>query len=718
MKKFLSVLITVFLMSCVIFALSLTVSAKTVNETEDNNSTSTADVISLGDTAKGVISTNSDVDYYKFTVSKNGYLEINFSNTLVDNSSAKWKVTVYKYANSLDEMHCHIVQATYTSTDLPRIGVTPGTYYIEIVDRAYDYIVNVEYGVKVNFTASEYWESELNDSYTTADEINIGNTHSGYIRDDYDKDYYKFTVSKNGYLEINFSNTLVDNSSAKWKVTVYKYANSLDEMHCHIVQATYTSTDLPRIGVTPGTYYIEIVDRAYDYIVNVEYGVKVNFTASEYWESELNDSYTTADEIDIGNTYSGYIRDDYDIDYYKFTVSKNGYLEINFSNTLVNNSSAKWKVTVYKYTNSLDEMHCHVVQATYNSTVLPRIGATPGTYYIEIVDRAYDYIVNVEYGVKVNFTASEYWESELNDSYTTADEIDIGNTYSGYIRDDYDADFYCFEHMDSGSIDITFKNELVNNSSAKWKVVLYKYTNQLKEIASFTAKATDGKTIKSGIGIEKGIYYIKVVDNEYDYIINAEYSICVSKAVKKFIDVRESHWFYDAVNYAVSNGYMNGMSDTTFVPNGNIKREQFVLILANIAGVDTNTYKYTSSGMKDVPTGMWYSGAVTWAVNKGYVSGMTPTTFGTGKDITRTQLARLFYVYAQKNGINVEGRASLSRFADSAKVQDWMRDGLEWAVDVGIISGMELNGKLSLNPNGTATRAQAAVMLMKFDEVK
>ncbi|MBQ4562421.1 MAG: S-layer homology domain-containing protein [Clostridia bacterium] len=182
-----------------------------------------------------------------------------------------------------------------------------------------------------------------------------------------------------------------------------------------------------------------------------------------------------------------------------------------------------------------------------------------------------------------------------------------------------------------------------------------------------------------------------------------------------FTDVKKNHWYFGAVEYALVKGYMNGMSKTTFAPNGNIKREQFVLILANIAGVNTDNYKNVSSGMTDVPTGQWYSGAVAWAVEKGYVSGMTLTTFGRGRDITRAQLARLFYVYAEKNGIDVKGRAELSSFADKAKVQDWMYDGLSWAVDAGIINGMEIGGKLSLDPNGSAIRAQCAVMLQKFD---
>ncbi|MBR4881122.1 MAG: leucine-rich repeat protein, partial [Clostridia bacterium] len=188
-----------------------------------------------------------------------------------------------------------------------------------------------------------------------------------------------------------------------------------------------------------------------------------------------------------------------------------------------------------------------------------------------------------------------------------------------------------------------------------------------------------------------------------------------------FTDIKDSHWFYSSVEFVVNKGYMKGMSDITFSPNSNITREQFVLILANIAGVDTDEFKTVSSGFADVPTGQWYSGAVTWAVNEGYVSGMSADTFGRGQSINRAALARMLYNYAGANGINIEGRADLSSFGDATEFDKsgnaWMVEPVQWAVDAGIISGMNVNGKLSVNPKGTATRAQAAVMLMKFDEV-
>ena len=188
-----------------------------------------------------------------------------------------------------------------------------------------------------------------------------------------------------------------------------------------------------------------------------------------------------------------------------------------------------------------------------------------------------------------------------------------------------------------------------------------------------------------------------------------------------FTDIKESHWFYSSVEFVVKKGYMKGMSDTAFSPNSNITREQFVLILANIAGVDTNEYKNESSGFTDVKTGQWYSGAVTWAVREGYVSGMSADKFGRGQSIQRAALARMLYSYASKNGIDVTGRADLSGFGDAKEFDKagnaWMVEPVQWAVDAGIISGMTVNGKNCVNPKGTATRAQAARMLMQFDEL-
>ncbi len=195
-----------------------------------------------------------------------------------------------------------------------------------------------------------------------------------------------------------------------------------------------------------------------------------------------------------------------------------------------------------------------------------------------------------------------------------------------------------------------------------------------------------------------------------------------SHPVGGFTDVKSNAWYADEVLYCLDKGYMKGMSDTIFSPNSNVTREQFVLILANIAGVDTDAYKDIDSGMTDVPTGAWFSGAVTWAVQSGYVSGMAEGVFGRGQAIQRAALARLLYLYAEQNGMDVSGRADLKQFGDfeiiDLKSNSWMVAPISWAVEKGIISGVTKNGVTFLEPKATATRAQTARMLMQFDAVK
>ncbi len=184
--------------------------------------------------------------------------------------------------------------------------------------------------------------------------------------------------------------------------------------------------------------------------------------------------------------------------------------------------------------------------------------------------------------------------------------------------------------------------------------------------------------------------------------------------INRFKDVSDDAWYADAVAYCASRGYINGISSTVFAPSSYLTREQFVLILANVAGVKADSYKYAYSGMTDVPVGRWYSGAIAWGVSEGYVKGVAADRFGLRQNITREQLARLFYAYAEDIGMDVMGRADLGGFKDAAKVSDWAAEEVRWAVDAQIISGMTSD---TLVPRGNATRAQTARMFMIFDKL-
>ena len=185
-------------------------------------------------------------------------------------------------------------------------------------------------------------------------------------------------------------------------------------------------------------------------------------------------------------------------------------------------------------------------------------------------------------------------------------------------------------------------------------------------------------------------------------------------AITPFKDVKTGVWFTEGIMDAVKEGYFSGMTPDTFQPSGNLTRAQFVLVLAKIDGVDLTKYQNKTTPFKDVIKGAWYAPAVAWAYENGYTGGMSADTFGTTNNITREQLARFFYVYAEKNGIDTTGRADLSAFTDAGKISSWAKDCVAWAVDCGLISGMT---PTTIGPRGNATRAQAARICVSFGKL-
>ena len=175
-----------------------------------------------------------------------------------------------------------------------------------------------------------------------------------------------------------------------------------------------------------------------------------------------------------------------------------------------------------------------------------------------------------------------------------------------------------------------------------------------------------------------------------------------------FTDVTEGDWFYDAVRYAYETGLMDGVGDSLFAPNSETTRAQLVTILYRLAG---EPEPGGDSGFSDVAAGTWYTDAVAWAAQNGIVNGVSDTEFAPGDDITREQLAAILYRYAACQGYDVSQRADLSGFGDASSIRPYAQEALSWAHAQGLVLGFE-DG--SLRPQGTASRAQIAAVLMRF----
>lgn len=179
-----------------------------------------------------------------------------------------------------------------------------------------------------------------------------------------------------------------------------------------------------------------------------------------------------------------------------------------------------------------------------------------------------------------------------------------------------------------------------------------------------------------------------------------------ASTVLPFTDVAERDWFYGAVQYVYAKGMMGGTDSATFSPGGTTTRGMIVTILHRLEGTPAGA----APTFTDVPAGQYYTAAVGWAASADVVNGYGDGAFQPNAPITREQLAAILYRYAQYKGIDVSRRAGLDQFPDSAKVSPYAVEALGWAVDAGLIAGMD--GQLA--PGGSATRAQVATILMRL----
>lgn len=165
-----------------------------------------------------------------------------------------------------------------------------------------------------------------------------------------------------------------------------------------------------------------------------------------------------------------------------------------------------------------------------------------------------------------------------------------------------------------------------------------------------------------------------------------------SQSASAFNDVPETFWANAEITWASENGIMNGMGENRFAPDNTVSRQQLWMVLGRLAGA--------------APSDM--TAASAWAKENGISDGTMP-----GGNVSRQQLVAMLYRYARLQGISADALADISGYPDNGSVANYARDALAWAIANGIINGTS-DGRL--NPEGTATRAQFAVIMYRFDQ--
>ena len=187
-------------------------------------------------------------------------------------------------------------------------------------------------------------------------------------------------------------------------------------------------------------------------------------------------------------------------------------------------------------------------------------------------------------------------------------------------------------------------------------------------------------------------------------------------ALTNFTDVHLSDWYHDAVTYVSENELMNGTSGTTFSPNATTSRGMIVTILYRLAGSPDMPEGNWGYPYADVDASAYYSTPVYWARENDLVTGYSDTQFGPNDPITREQMAAILYRYADHLGLDTDTGFMQDKyydFGDYQTVSRYATNAMSWCVNHGVINGS--NGKL--NPQGTATRAEVAQILMNAESV-
>ena len=218
-------------------------------------------------------------------------------------------------------------------------------------------------------------------------------------------------------------------------------------------------------------------------------------------------------------------------------------------------------------------------------------------------------------------------------------------------------------------------------------------------------------SVRTATGDSVHVYNAQKADTYYFYMPDQYVSVSAVFTGKytslPFNDVSYGDWYYDAVQFVYSKGIMDGVDYYKFAPNGTITRGMILTMLWRMAG---EPFEMPVTSFTDVEIGRYYTTAVAWACRNGIADGMGESTFGPNDAITREELVTLMYRYAQYFGHSCIG-TSIEGFADAGSVSSYAYNAMCWAYKAGVVTGTTGS---RLNPQGTASRAEAAQMIMSF----
>ncbi len=477
--------------------------------------------ISLNSRIKGSIRSSSDYESYVFEITKDGALNLSMEHEdFFDSSKSGWSVTLYKIMEGKNREYKEV--AFYESfwndmvTDWATVGLGKGTYVIMVEPGLY--FLQNDYTLVTEFTATSTYEKEFNDTKETANPIQVGygKYASSVTRSEgSDIDWFEFNIEEDSTVDISFTHPDGTFPQVGWRVTL---VNENDEKITQFTsRLTDTSIKTGSIGLKAGKYYIYIEGQS---SLCDEYTILVGKDKAVNFEFEMNDTPETAITLPKGIKLSGSLADrllGLDKDYYKFTVTANGFIDVTFTHENLNEKKNGWNVRVIKAME--DGSYLEIVRkvSKWNQLKLTieNLGVSPGDYYILIDGDSVSYN-SATYTLSYGFTDVPEFEHEPNGTMKNAQNITFGTYYQGAIISsdvDYDEDYYCFTLTKKTNVAVDFRHESGDSDDVCWYVSIINERGE--EVVFKGSKLSSEITTTPVTELPAGTYYVKIETGMY-----------------------------------------------------------------------------------------------------------------------------------------------------------------------------------------------------------
>lgn len=333
-----------------------------------------AEFINVNTWINGTWTSENPVDFYQFILNKDGKIDIEVSHSYQTDSWGAMRVMIYDSSNL--KIYETELSPTFLGTfNSVEIGLPQGIYYLKMSS---SYNTNITYDFRLNYSASNYYEKELNDTLETANLINTNELYYGSWLNNNADDYYKFTIPQDGFVELNCTHGFQKDGWGAITMALYNSANL--KLYSTTLSpenlGTFTSVWL---GVPKGDYYLQMRS---SFNQENTYNFKVNYKASSQYEKELNNSLDTANLINLNEKYFGSWHGNDADDFYKFTLTHAETINLVCSHSYQSDAWGAITLSLIDSTNKTIYEE-RLDPEDLKEFVSPPLSLEAGTYYIK-----------------------------------------------------------------------------------------------------------------------------------------------------------------------------------------------------------------------------------------------------------------------------------------------------------------------------------------------